>query len=1133
MDMSVASEPATGFPRLPALMDLLHIGEELDWVPEHLAESAWHEHVPFAFWLVKALRPRAIVELGTHWGVSYAALCQAVERLGLAARCHAVDSWEGDPHAGQYGEEVFATVSALNAARWRRFSTLLRGSFEAARPYFGPGEVDLLHIDGLHTYAAVAADFRSWRETVSDRGVVLFHDTNVRERQFGVWRLWQELRAQYPHCEFVHGHGLGVLGLGPNPPAPVAALFEAAADPGHAAALRGLFAARGEAVRLRHAVGAGGARLAAADTRVATLTTEAITLRQDAEAATAAAEALRQALAGVRREAERQTGEITARGAEARALRDRTEALREEAAALRTAELTAAAAAEALRQDRATLQAETRALAEEARGLRALGPELHRLRAEQAAASAREATLRAEAEALRRHRDAMAASTSWRVTLPLRVVGRLARGDRSDIARARRRLFGRAAASSAQGAGRAERAALPEARMAAVDIIICVHNAPADVRRCLDSVLARTLPPFRLILVDDGSGPETASLLREFARDHGARLIRHAGATGYTRAANAGLRASDAPWVVLLNSDTIVTDGWLDRMVQAAASDRRIGMVGPISNTASWQSVPQLREAEDWAENPFPAGVDADGLARILAEAAGREPVPMPFLNGFCLLIRRELIEAIGVFDEARFGAGYGEENDYCIRARAAGWRLAVADDAYVFHAQSRSYSHDRRRALAERADRALLEKHDGATWVFPQIAACRDNLAMAGLRARVAAGLERRQVAAVARQRHEGRRIAFILPVASEGGGANVVLQEAAALAWMGVDAALINLSVNREGFEASYPSPGLPVHWADSPAEVRQIAADPALGFDAVVATAFSSFAWLPASGPICGYYIQDYEPWFFPPDDPRRAEAEATYRLRPEVRRFTKSRWNARHLEATGGLPAVVIGPSVDAALFRPAPGTLPEGFGGPLRITAMVRPATPRRQPALTAAVLQAIRGRCGAGVALSAFGAEPAELAAAGLDMRGIDCLGRLDRAGMAALLRRNEVFLDLSDYQAMGLTALEAMASGCAVLVPQQGGATEYAEAGAAALVADTADPAAAIAAALRLVEDATLRTGLRRRAVEATPGLAPEFAAARLLEALFGEAIPHAAPMATPMAVNDRTPHAAVASAA
>lgn len=250
-------------------------------------------------------------------------------------------------------------------------------------------------------------------------------------------------------------------------------------------------------------------------------------------------------------------------------------------------------------------------------------------------------------------------------------------------------------------------------RAAAVDVIVCVHNALHDVRRCLESVFQWSSPPFSVILVDDGSGLETARYLAEFAGSHGCRLMRNEAARGYTFAANQGLRASRGDFAILLNSDTIVTPQWIDRLLTCAESDRRIGLVGPLSNTASWQSIPEIFEPNgDWAANPLPEGMSVEHMAREVARVAGPDYPRLPILNGFCLMIRRRVLRNVGLFDEVMFGRGYGEENDYCLRAFAAGWHLAVATDAYVYHAQSRSYSNERRAALCEQAGIALNKKH-------------------------------------------------------------------------------------------------------------------------------------------------------------------------------------------------------------------------------------------------------------------------------------------------------------------------------------------------------------------------------------------------------------------------------------
>lgn len=208
------------------------------WWPNYLESSAWLDHGPFAFWLIDAHRPRTVVELGTHGGYSYFAFCQAVQALGTETRCYAVDHWQGDEHAGFYDESIYERVKSHNDTHYSSFSRLVRSSFDDALEHFTDGSIDLLHIDGRHFYEDVKHDFESWLPKLSDRAVVLFHDTNVRERNFGVFRLWEELRTEFPSFEFLHGHGLGVLGYGPELAPGLRTLFAAASDPQATVAVR-------------------------------------------------------------------------------------------------------------------------------------------------------------------------------------------------------------------------------------------------------------------------------------------------------------------------------------------------------------------------------------------------------------------------------------------------------------------------------------------------------------------------------------------------------------------------------------------------------------------------------------------------------------------------------------------------------------------------------------------------------------------------------------------------------------------------------------------------------------------------------------------------------------------------------
>jgi hypothetical protein len=171
----------------------------------------WLGHLPFARDLIGSLRPSVLVELGTHYGESYFGLCQSVIESGVNCTCYAVDTWKGDEHSGLYGEEVFSDVCAYNQRHYASFSNLLRMTFDDAVARFEDESLDLLHVDGLHTYAAVEHDVHNWFSKLRPGGTLLLHDVDMRRNGFEVWRLWEELQGSYSTFTFNHHSGLGVL----------------------------------------------------------------------------------------------------------------------------------------------------------------------------------------------------------------------------------------------------------------------------------------------------------------------------------------------------------------------------------------------------------------------------------------------------------------------------------------------------------------------------------------------------------------------------------------------------------------------------------------------------------------------------------------------------------------------------------------------------------------------------------------------------------------------------------------------------------------------------------------------------------------------------------------------------------
>jgi GT2 family glycosyltransferase/glycosyltransferase involved in cell wall biosynthesis len=612
---------------------------------------------------------------------------------------------------------------------------------------------------------------------------------------------------------------------------------------------------------------------------------------------------------------------------------------------------------------------------------------------------------------------------------------------------------------------------------ARVDVIVPVYDALEDVKRCLEALFAHRELVSEIVVVNDRSGPETTELLRGFAeRDGGISLIENEQNVGYTRAANVGLRRSRAPYVLLLNSDTIVSEGWLARLLGCADSDERIGIVGPLSNAATWQSVPEVKDASGkFAVNALPAGFTVAGMAAVVAGCSSRAYPRAPFLNGFCLLIKRAVLDAVGLFDEIAFPWGYGEENDLCVRARDAGFELAIADDAFVYHAKSKSYGSSRRDQLAKAGYAALKSKH-GAEKIETMARQMAELDALQAVRSAVARAL----LDAGAGRDPLSLRVLFLLPVAGGGGGAHSVVQESSEMVRLGLHVRVAVRGLHLQAYREAYRGELACVDELFVGYEPSQGAAV-GQGYDVVVATAYPSVDLLerivdayPEVLP--AYYVQDYEPLFFDSGSAAWQAARESYTRLPSALLFAKTMWIAEQVRREHGLSVQKVAPSLDHSVYFPGPAPQRDK----VVIVAMVRPRTRRRGAERTVRVLTEVARRF-PNVVLDTFGcaADDPALTAFPRDLA-VTHHGRLNRSEVARLLRASDIFVDLSDYQAFGRTGLEAMACGCAVILPRAGGVTEYAEEGKNAVVVDTSDEAACVVALSALVAADDQRRRLR-----------------------------------------------------
>ena len=270
-----------------------------------------------------------------------------------------------------------------------------------------------------------------------------------------------------------------------------------------------------------------------------------------------------------------------------------------------------------------------------------------------------------------------------------------------------------------------------------VDVIIPIHNALSYFKECINSVLKFSENINKIILVNDNSDAETAAYLNKMRNKNNniISLINNSINIGYTKSVNIGIKESKSKFLLLLNSDTIVTAKWLENLLKCINSSDDIGIVGPLSNAALYQSVPKFYSTDDgYFTNKIPEGLTIEDISEVIGKRQNTIYPRVNIINGFCFLFKREVLEKIGSFDEVNFPIGYGEEDDFCIRASKSNIKLAIADNVYIYHNKSKSFGKKRALDLAREGINKLYKKY-GKEFIDKYFDSCRNNNLLKNIR--------------------------------------------------------------------------------------------------------------------------------------------------------------------------------------------------------------------------------------------------------------------------------------------------------------------------------------------------------------------------------------------------------------
>lgn len=663
------------------------------------------------------------------------------------------------------------------------------------------------------------------------------------------------------------------------------------------------------------------------------------------------------------------------------------------------------------------------------------------------------------------------------------------------------------------------------------DIVMPIYEGVNYVRDAVRSILQHTDDPFRLLLIDDSANDATFAALEEIAAtDDRIELHRNEENLGFVQTANRGMFLAKAEYICLVNSDIMVTHGWLNAMIRCAQTDPAIAAVNPLSNMAVNLSV------------PMPPGYNMNTMAEQVASKSQRTYPALTTAVGFCMLVKRRYLDFFGGFDEV-YGRGYCEESDFCMRLTEEGLRIVAADDAFVYHkgcgsfgtwldryqknrkifdarwndAYLRDYHHflnrnplqymrdalyrntilesDFSRPAALALDRLDGDRHlrrrtirrdlrrvvetDDASRTAEQIA--RAAVSRIHKRPRTLLDPTQRRVrypsqAYLDRFPTDDRmRITFLIadsmPVC---GGIISVSQLAREMVLAGHDVKLVTEcpELNPERFNL----PVQPLVYKDREELVRLFPQS-----DVVIATYWTTaYNYMPSLRArydfVSVYFVQDYEVWFYPEDDfTNRRKAAATYTMTDH--RIVKSQWLKRLVEREHGVGCDQVHLGLDLGVFRNRKSG--DGLGDPPRIVSVARPGVARRGFDEAVDVFRRVHA-ARPDAQFVFFGTEdermPKDLGFP------FENAGRMeDQNKVAELIGSCDVLIDSSLFQGFGRPGLEAMACGTACVLTSEGGVNEYARDGENCLMVRPRDNAGMAQRVLHLLGDHGERTRMRR----------------------------------------------------